>query len=65
MRRRIDEALLGLAAVPPVGDIRKLQGVEGYRLRVGEWRVIFRLLEESEEILVIAIRPRSSAYRYR
>jgi mRNA interferase RelE/StbE len=63
MRRRIDQALLGLATILPTGDIRKLHGAEGYRLRVGEWRVTYILLEESEEILVTAIRPRGSAYR--
>lgn len=39
----------------------KLQGVEGaYRLRVGDWRVIFT--ENLEVIAVIKIAPRGSAY---
>jgi len=35
MRRRINEALKGLAEEPPAGDIIKLQGKDGYRRRVG------------------------------
>ena len=37
-QRRIMEAISGL---PLSGDIKKLQGVNGYRLRVGDYRVLF------------------------
>ncbi len=37
-RQRIIEAIEKL---PFEGDIKKLQGVDGYRLRVGNYRVLF------------------------
>lgn len=37
-QRRIVEAI---SKLPASGDIRKLQGAEGYRLRVGNFRVLF------------------------
>jgi mRNA interferase RelE/StbE len=41
-------------------NVKKLQGRNGFRLRVGDWRVIF---EESAEVIdVLAIGPRSSVY---
>lgn len=41
-------------------NVVKLQGRPGYRLRIGDWRVIFSL---SDSVLdVRAIRPRGSAY---
>ncbi|MBQ8638836.1 MAG: type II toxin-antitoxin system RelE/ParE family toxin [Lachnospiraceae bacterium] len=30
-----------ISKLPLVGDIKKLQGVDGYRLRVGNFRVLF------------------------
>jgi mRNA interferase RelE/StbE len=45
----------------PSGDIKKLKGMPGnFRLRVGGYRVIFKLQEAV--ILVGAVRPRGEAY---
>jgi mRNA interferase RelE/StbE len=45
------------------GDVKRLQGMkeETFRLRVGEWRVIF-LEEETLLILILRALPRSGAY---
>ncbi|WP_286080670.1 type II toxin-antitoxin system RelE family toxin [Parablautia intestinalis] len=37
IRDRIRNAIHNL----PAGDVKKLQGREGYRLRIGDYRVIF------------------------
>ncbi|MGH2610600.1 MAG: type II toxin-antitoxin system RelE family toxin [Tepidiformaceae bacterium] len=46
------------------GDVRKLQGRPGeWRLRVGDWRVLFTLESEPDEhVSVAAIRLRRDAY---
>lgn len=46
------------------GDVRRLQGVndETYRLRVGDWRVIFSY-QDDLTILVHRVRPRGDAYK--
>ena len=36
-RNRIRNAIQNL----PAGDVKKLQGINGYRLRVGNYRIIF------------------------
>lgn len=45
-RIRIVEAIRKL----PQGDVKKLQGQEGYRLRVGDYRIIF---DKNGDILYI------------
>jgi mRNA interferase RelE/StbE len=67
-RRRIKEALQGLVeTVDPLHhpQVRALTGeLSGdYRLRVGEWRVLFTPFREKRLIVVYAILPRGEAYR--
>ena len=58
---RIKAGIQGLTVVPPQGDISKLKGREGqHRLRIGSWRIIFRLIDIVE---IIAILPRGQAYK--
>lgn len=46
----------------PLGDIRKLSGLENeYRLRVGDLRVLFTV--ENDIITVNEIRPRGQVYK--
>jgi mRNA interferase RelE/StbE len=44
-------------------NAKKLQGREGYRLRVGDWRVIYEIQNEQLVILVLKVAPRGEAYR--
>jgi hypothetical protein len=71
---RIKKALLKLEAEPPEGDIRKLVGAGGYRLRVGDVRILFDVITISENgnsgearevqiITVESILPRGAAYK--
>jgi len=70
--RRIREALeqltdaIGRGIIPFTSlDVRKLRGKwEGYfRLRVGDFRVIFAIDVERKAVLVFNIHRRKSAYR--
>lgn len=46
----------------PLGDIKKLQGIDnGYRLRVGNLRVLFSI--EDDTIYIENIIPRGQAYK--
>ncbi|HYF97885.1 MAG TPA: type II toxin-antitoxin system RelE/ParE family toxin [Coxiellaceae bacterium] len=53
-RNRITEKIMSLKRNPHdlSLDIKRLQGQRGYRLRVGQWRVIF---ERDDEIRLITI----------
>jgi mRNA-degrading endonuclease RelE of RelBE toxin-antitoxin system len=59
-RERITAALAELAREPPEGDIIKLTGQDGYRARVGDLRLLFKIGETS--IRVHSIVPRGQAY---
>ncbi len=41
----------------------KLQGRTGYRLRVGDWRVIYEIDKDSILIILMKIAPRNEVYR--
>ncbi|CAA7614164.1 type II toxin-antitoxin system RelE/ParE family toxin [Magnetospirillum sp. UT-4] len=41
-------------------NVKKLQGRDGYRLRVGDWRVIFD--EDGNVVAVLEIGPRGGIY---
>jgi mRNA interferase RelE/StbE len=41
----------------------KLQSRPGYRLRVGDWRVIYEIKNDELVILVLKIAPRGEVYR--
>ncbi|MFP5389392.1 MAG: type II toxin-antitoxin system RelE family toxin [Thermoleophilia bacterium] len=59
-RERISSAIRQL----PDGDIKRLRGPERlWRLRVGEWRILFDRRASEKVIDVLAIRPRGRAYR--
>jgi mRNA interferase RelE/StbE len=61
-RNLIRQKILELAAEPVThsANVKRLQGRSEYRLRVQDWRVIFRI--EDDIIWVDDIAPRGSAY---
>jgi len=59
-RTRIEAALTGMEHDPFQGDIRKLQGLPGFRRRVGDWRIFFEVIPERKHIVIAAIERRTS-----
>ena len=59
VRERIIKKLDAFAATGH-GDVKRLRGQAGARLRVGDWRVIF--YEESQTIIVAAVGHRREIY---
>ncbi len=63
LAQRINEAIAGLANEPrPVGA-KKLVGIEGYRIRVGDYRVLYVVNDESRLIVVYRVKHRREVYR--
>ncbi len=65
VRRRVVSALDKLAEDPHSGTLRKLTGRAGgpkFRLRVGDWRILLTLDEETKTIQVQRVLPRGRAY---
>jgi mRNA interferase RelE/StbE len=62
IRKRIWSALDRLLAEDRSLDVRRLTGSEHFRLRVGDWRVIFDYDREAETLLIQRVLPRGRAY---
>lgn len=64
-RTRITEKIVLLGENPDDVslDIKKLQGEPFFRLRVGQWRVIFDRNNEVKIISIEKVKPRGGAYK--
>jgi mRNA interferase RelE/StbE len=62
IRKRVLGGLDRLLAEDRSLDVRRLTGSEHFRLRVGDWRVIFDYGREAETVLVLRVLPRGRAY---
>ena len=54
---------LATGAEQPAFDIKKLEGREGYRLRIGGYRAIYRFLDAIMIIEVLKIGSRGDIYK--
>ena len=62
---RIAEKIEDVAA-DPYGDhpnVTRLKGRDGYRLRVGSWRIIYDLDDRRRRVTVLAVGSRGQVYR--
>jgi len=55
---RISEAILRLEDNPRPQGCRKLRGLEGWRIRVGNWRVIYYIDNARLVITIVDVRRR-------
>lgn len=62
VRNRIRSELEELATGPRVNGVKKLVGVDAYRLRAGDYRIVFRVETETHSILVLLIAHRREVY---
>ena len=63
-QKRIARKIREVAADPYAANhnLTKLQGRDGYRLRVGDWRVIYELHDERLVMLVLEVGSRGGTY---
>ena len=47
----------------PNNNVKALRGIDGFRLRVGDWRVLYSLDITTNLLRVAAIVPRGEAYQ--
>ena len=61
---RLDQAILALADDPRPPGCKKLAGERDYwRIRVGDWRIIYTIQDDMLLIVVVEVAPRGDAYR--
>ncbi len=58
-REAVKKAILTLEKNPRGHQVKKLEGREFYRLRVGDWRIIFAVSDKLRVVTVITIERRS------
>ena len=64
VQRRIAHAIERLAADPPGRDSVELTGAEYvWRIRVGDYRVLYQIDKDRLVVLVVAVGHRASVYR--
>jgi len=61
---RIRQAIRELASDPHPTGVKKLTGYENlFRIRVGDWRIIYAIEDDRLIVLILEISPRGGAYR--
>ncbi len=63
MRDRISKQILTLIDNPRPSDCKKLSGREAWRIRIGDYRVIYEIHDGKLIVLVIVIGHRKEVYR--
>ncbi len=61
--RRILARLAGLETNPRPADVKKLKGRDAWRIRVGDYRVIYEIHDRVLQIIVITVGHRREVYR--
>jgi mRNA interferase RelE/StbE len=66
LQKRIDTRIRALSENPRPSGVKKLAGDENlYRLRVGDYRIIYQIQDKALFVLVIKISHRREVYRKR
>jgi mRNA interferase RelE/StbE len=61
---RINARILSLRDEPRPHGVRKLMGAsEGWRLRVGDHRILYRIDDDGRTVTIVRIKHRREAYR--
>ena len=63
MTLRILDRLKELETNPRPADVKKLKGRDAWRIRVGNYRVIYEIHDRELQILVITVGHRRDVYR--
>jgi mRNA interferase RelE/StbE len=61
---RINERVLSLRDDPRPHGVRKLAGaLEGWRIRVGDYRILYQIDDDAQTVTVVRVKHRREAYR--
>lgn len=60
---RIKNEILSLKDNPRSRGAIKLTDEEGYRIRIGDYRILYRIGDKSKEIFIYRIKHRKEVYR--
>jgi len=61
---RVSERILSLRDDPRPHGVRKLAGgLEGWRIRVGDHRILYQIDDEAQTVTIVRVKHRREAYR--
>ncbi len=63
MHDNVIKHLLALKENPLSKGVRKLRGREGYRMRVGDYRILYEINEAEKEIEIFSVAHLKEVYR--
>ncbi len=62
-RRRIDRKIALLASNPRTSGSKKLEGHDLMRVRVGDYRIVYTVIDQRLVVLIVRVAHRSRVYR--
>ncbi|MCC5813762.1 MAG: type II toxin-antitoxin system RelE/ParE family toxin [Leptospira sp.] len=60
---KIVSSIQSLATDPLPSGVKKLKGRDGYRIRSGDYRIVYTVNEMKKEIIILNIGHRKDVYR--
>lgn len=64
IQRLIDSKVKAVAAAPyEAQNVKQLKGTDAYRLRIGDWRVVYELHDEVLVMLLLEVDSRGGIYK--
>ena len=61
---RINNAIAGLAENPRPSGVKKLTARDGYRIRVRDYRVLYRIDDGKRAVIIYRVMGRGDVYRF-
>ena len=62
--QRVNTKILTLRDEPRPPGVRKLAGpLEGWRIRVGDYRILYQINDSEQTVTIVRVRHRRDAYR--
>ena len=62
-QERVNAAIARLADDPRPSGVKKLVAIGGYRIRVGDYRILYHIDDEARVVIVYRVMPREDVYR--
>ena len=63
VQSRVDVAIRGLGQDPRPPGCRRLSGQDEWRIRVGDYRIVYEIHDDSERVLVLEVWHHQRGYR--
>lgn len=62
---KLDKAILSLGSIPRPPGVKRLRGKlhEGWRIRVGQYRILFKIFDDAKEVSIFEIGHRREVYK--